>query len=62
MTDLLARLGDRVLEKLAPKATAKADTSYYEACYCRERTKYRKLCHVVGGRSSCGPCANPTLC
>ncbi|MFF5208844.1 hypothetical protein [Streptosporangium sp. NPDC000396] len=56
MTGLLGRLGDRVLEKLVPKAAAKADTSWEEYCYCRNMWRYKKWCHVVGGTSGCSPC------
>ncbi|MEJ8634326.1 hypothetical protein ABZY19_02620 [Streptomyces sp. NPDC006475] len=53
------RLGDRVLERLVPKSAASADTTFYEYCYCTPdwRRIYR-LCHVVGGRTSCGKCEN----
>jgi hypothetical protein len=62
MTGVLGMLGDRVLARLVPKATAKADSSYYSFCYCRERSKSRKLCHIVGGTTACGPCIAYTTC
>ncbi|AWS43111.1 hypothetical protein [Streptosporangium sp. 'caverna'] len=62
MTGVLGMLGDRVLARLVPKATAKADTSYYAHCYCRERSKFRKLCFVVGGTTGCGACTAYALC
>jgi hypothetical protein len=52
-----AKLGDRLLERLAPKATAKADTTWYEYCYCTSDWRaIHRICHAVGGTSSCGPC------
>ena len=59
MTGFVTTLADRLLDRLAPKASAKADTSYYEYCYCTAdwRAIYR-LCHVVGGTHSCGSCNN----
>lgn len=60
MNSVLGRIGDRVLEVLVPKTTAKADTSFWSRCYCGtlEGTTYRyeRYCNVVGGHSSCGPC------
>jgi hypothetical protein len=56
MTGMLERLGDRVLQRLVPKATAKADTSYYVTCSCKNMVRKRKLCHVVGGTSGCTGC------
>ncbi|GAA3654979.1 hypothetical protein GCM10022224_017580 [Nonomuraea antimicrobica] len=56
MMGTLERLGDRVLEMLVPKATAKADSSYYVTCSCSQMVRKRKLCHVVGGTSGCTAC------
>ncbi|MEV6398450.1 hypothetical protein AB0M39_27345 [Streptomyces sp. NPDC051907] len=56
MSRLITRLGDRVLERLVPAADAQADTSYYRYCYCRNVRAYYRLCHVVGGTSSCSGC------
>ncbi|MEV1004168.1 hypothetical protein [Nonomuraea sp. NPDC050202] len=58
MTATLRVLGDRVLERLVPRATAKADTSYYKrcACYTSPVVEVMKLCHVVGGTSGCTGC------
>ncbi|KAB8195900.1 hypothetical protein FH608_010450 [Nonomuraea phyllanthi] len=58
MTTLLRGFGDRVLERLVPKATAKADVSYYKrcACYSDPPVEVMKLCHVVGGTSGCTGC------
>ncbi|WP_283138245.1 hypothetical protein [Rhizohabitans arisaemae] len=56
MTSLLGRLGDRIVEKLAPKASAQAAAEWYVHCYCRERSDYRKLCTNIGGRTYCGAC------
>jgi hypothetical protein len=54
---LLTKLGDRLLDQLAPKASAKADTTWYEYCYCTsDWRKIYKICHTVGGISTCGPC------
>lgn len=57
MIGFVAKLGDRLLERLAPTVTAKADTTWYEYCYCTAdwRAIYR-TCHVVGGTSTCGAC------
>ncbi|MGW3562308.1 hypothetical protein ACWDSL_00110 [Streptomyces sp. NPDC000941] len=56
-------LMDKVLERLVPKATASADVSYYKKCgSCGwvdafgNYAQLKRLCHVVGGTSSCGPC------
>ena len=60
MTRILTAFGDRVLARVAPKATAKADTSYEVFCYCSVSASgvysYWKWCHVVGGSSSCTGC------
>lgn len=53
MNALLGKLGDRVLGKLVPKATAQADTSYYMTCFCYGTARYQKLCHIVGGQTGC---------
>ncbi|MDP9865772.1 MULTISPECIES: hypothetical protein [Streptosporangium] len=53
MNAALGKLGDRLLEKLVPKATAKADTYYYMHCYCYGTTRYQKLCWIVGGQTGC---------
>ncbi|WP_418955695.1 hypothetical protein [Streptomyces tritici] len=55
-------LGDKMLEKLAPSATAQADTSFYKFCYCSGIYYYRRLCHVVGGYTSCGACYRSGEC
>ncbi len=62
MNGILTKLGDRVLERLAPSATAQADTSYYKFCYCSGPFYYRRLCHVVGGIASCGACYRSGEC
>ncbi|MEU5342470.1 MULTISPECIES: hypothetical protein [unclassified Streptomyces] len=62
MNSTIARIGDRVLERLIPKATAQADTSFYQRCYCRGLEEYKKLCHVVGGTSSCSGCIYYAIC
>ncbi|WP_326822958.1 hypothetical protein OHA77_40755 [Streptosporangium sp. NBC_01639] len=51
--NVLGKLGDHLLEKLVPKATAKADASYWQTCACYGTTRYAKLCYVVGGISGC---------
>ncbi|MEV6398956.1 hypothetical protein AB0M39_29935 [Streptomyces sp. NPDC051907] len=57
MIGSIGKLGDRVLERLVPKATAQADTSWTERCYCiSERRARFRTCHVVGGTSGCTPC------
>ncbi|MFC7582631.1 hypothetical protein ACFQYP_01575 [Nonomuraea antimicrobica] len=43
----LNKLGDRLLGKLLPSATASADT-------CRT-TPYGHRCRIVGGYTICGP-------
>ncbi|MEW2298787.1 hypothetical protein AB0958_02200 [Streptomyces sp. NPDC006655] len=56
-------LMDKVLDRLVPKATASADTSFYKNCtscgyieYLGVYGRLLKLCHVVGGVTSCGAC------
>jgi len=60
MTRTLTAFGDRLLERFAPKATAKADVSYEKFCYCTVSPaavySIYKLCHVVGGIASCNAC------
>ncbi|MFI6505083.1 hypothetical protein [Nonomuraea typhae] len=51
--NLLGQLGDRLLEKFVPKATAQADSSYWMHCWCYGQTRYMKLCHIVGGTHGC---------
>ncbi|MFD8527976.1 hypothetical protein ACFV0L_11265 [Streptosporangium canum] len=53
MNALLGKLGDRVLGKLVPKTTAKADAYFYQTCWCYGTTRYQKLCYVVGGTTGC---------
>ncbi|MET9419433.1 hypothetical protein ABZY06_01670 [Streptomyces sp. NPDC006540] len=54
---------DKVLDRLVPRATAHADTSFYK--YCTGCTyvevfdaigRWQKLCHVVGGTTGCTTC------
>ncbi|MGW6286277.1 hypothetical protein [Streptomyces sp. NPDC055107] len=59
----MTNLMDKVLDRLVPRATAAADTSFYKNCdVCTYVAEYghvghwQKLCHVVGGRTSCGKC------
>ncbi|MCX4818596.1 hypothetical protein OG883_01470 [Streptomyces sp. NBC_01142] len=56
MSSLVKRLGDQMLERLVPSADATADTSFYDFCHCSYKKKYYRLCHVVGGMSSCSNC------
>lgn len=62
MIDFVGRLGDRLLQRLVPNLTASADSSWYVTCYCIKPSgplpayRKRKLCHVVGGISSCSGC------
>lgn len=60
MTRMLTAFGDRLLERFAPRATAKADVSYEKFCFCKVSPSaiysYYKMCHVVGGTASCTPC------
>ncbi|GAA4671711.1 hypothetical protein [Phytohabitans rumicis] len=56
MTDSLLRFADRMLERLVPKATAKADSTYWVTCYCSGGTKWIKRCHNINGTTSCEPC------
>lgn len=59
MMPSLSKVADRVLERFVPKASASADTSWWEYCYCTaDWRKIYRLCHVVGGRTSCGKCEN----
>lgn len=59
MMPSLSKVADRVLERFVPKASASADTSWWEYCYCTaDWRKIYRLCHVVGGRTSCGKCDN----
>jgi hypothetical protein len=52
----LVRLGDRILERLAPKATAAAARCYYQyrctystlSCTNRESRQRRRVCHDSG--------------
>ncbi|NUW30597.1 hypothetical protein HTZ77_04050 [Nonomuraea sp. SMC257] len=55
MSNVLGRLGDRILEKLVPKTSAAA-YEYYVHCYCRERSDFRKICMLSGGKTYCGSC------
>ncbi|MER8268048.1 hypothetical protein ABT007_28065 [Streptomyces griseus] len=59
----MTNLMDKVLDRLVPRATAAADTSFYQNCDgCTYVEVYnaighwQKLCHVVGGKTSCGKC------
>ncbi|MFC8195726.1 hypothetical protein ACFUTV_10010 [Streptomyces sp. NPDC057298] len=56
-------LMDKLLERVVPKATASADTSYYKYCGAcgyvpafDNVARLKRQCHVVGGTTSCGPC------
>jgi hypothetical protein len=59
----LVRLGDRMLARLVPKITARAEVSWTEICYCRcgiDRAsstpvcyKYIRRCYSDSGCSSC---------
>ncbi|TXS55693.1 hypothetical protein [Streptomyces sp. t39] len=56
-------LMDKVLDRLVPRATASADTSYYKncgACSYFEAAQavghWQKLCHIVGGTTGCTGC------
>lgn len=63
MKSIVGSIGDRLLEKFAPKAVAKADTSFETICYCGSNDfYYRKYCHVVGGRTSCSACYLSSPC
>jgi hypothetical protein len=66
MLDVLRRLGDRMLERVVPKAVASAcvgaQADWRETCYC-DREGYLAPCHWImrwcttcGGITSCGPC------
>ncbi|MBM9620886.1 hypothetical protein ACFQ60_23250 [Streptomyces zhihengii] len=59
----MTNLMDKVLDRLVPRATASADTSYYKNCdVCTYVEEYghvghwQKLCHVVGGKTGCTGC------
>jgi hypothetical protein len=56
MTGRLMKFADQMLERLVPKATAKADSDYWTPCYCSGGVKWIKRCHIVGGTKSCEPC------
>ncbi|WP_327353695.1 hypothetical protein [Streptomyces sp. NBC_01304] len=62
MTGMLRKMGDKALARLAPSATAQADSSFYRHCYCRERSDFRQLCHIVGGTTGCGSCQAYRTC
>jgi 7-cyano-7-deazaguanine synthase in queuosine biosynthesis len=62
MRSLLRLAGDRVLSILAPKASARADTSWTERCYCRGLYEYKRYCHTVGGATGCGACEIVAIC
>lgn len=64
MIRVLGRAADAVLARVAPKATASADTSWNEWCgqcawsdWFTNYARMYKICHVVGGISSCGNCS-----
>ncbi|WP_412543951.1 hypothetical protein R8Z50_16055 [Longispora sp. K20-0274] len=56
MINLMGRVGDRLLAVFAPKATAKADLTFYKFCFCYDGWKYAQRCDQVAGQSYCGPC------
>jgi hypothetical protein len=62
MTAVLGRLGDRILGKLVPTASAKAAAEWYVHCYCRERSDFRKICTTAGGTTRCGACYAFRIC
>jgi hypothetical protein len=45
-----------MLERLVPKTTAKADTTFWRTCYCSGGIKRIQRCHTAGGSTSCEPC------
>ncbi|MEV0588774.1 hypothetical protein [Nonomuraea sp. NPDC050310] len=59
--NVFSRLGDRILERLVPKASAQA-AEWYVHCYCRERSGFRKLCGNYGGQTLCGACYAYKIC
>ncbi|MEW2551296.1 hypothetical protein ACWGRF_21165 [Streptomyces zhihengii] len=59
----MTNLMDKVLDRLVPRATAAADTSFYQYCTgCAYVDawdaigRWKKLCHVVGGKTGCTGC------
>ncbi|GLZ78591.1 hypothetical protein Afil01_33980 [Actinorhabdospora filicis] len=69
MTKLLNKAADKILDRLIPKSTASADTTWNEWCAsCRwsghgdRLTRPYRVCYVVGGRSGCGTCNNWADC
>jgi hypothetical protein len=56
MTHSMRRFADRMLERLVPKTTAKADTTFWRTCYCAGGVKRIQRCHTAGGSTSCEPC------
>ncbi|GAA0913899.1 hypothetical protein GCM10009560_06660 [Nonomuraea longicatena] len=59
MVGIVGRLSDRILDKLAPKATAKADDTWWAHCYCYERSGFGRYCQEKTARSP-APLAGPT--
>lgn len=63
MTKLLNKAADKVLGRLVPRSTARADSSWNAWCggctWDKQLQRYIrnfKTCHVVGGLSTCSPC------
>lgn len=68
MISAMARLGDRLLERLVPKTVAaacggvEAQAEWYERCYCNwTEPQYNcqfmyRLCGVCGGTTYCTEC------
>ena len=59
---LLTRAADRLLRTFVPGLTARADACWYEHCYCRERSGFRRQCCVYGGSTYCGGCSAYKVC
>lgn len=65
MSKLLGKAADKVLGRLVPKSSAKADSSWNEWCAAcawnpdvQNRARPYRTCHIVGGTQYCTPCTS----
>lgn len=61
----LNRLGDRMLNRLVPHDTARAQSCQpeFRFCYCSGGLAYRHVCKVCAGRViGCGTCSISGTC
>lgn len=59
---MLSRAADRLLGALVPTVTARAEACWFEHCYCRERSGFRRQCCVYSGSTYCGSCTAYKVC